>query len=260
MGRVQLLHWNADEAADRAERLKRAGHDVSCHSDKNGQALRKLREDPPEAFVIDLGRVPSHGGAVGTWLRQQKPTRQVPIVFVGGDPAKVAKIRRQMPDATYTEWARIRGALTRAIAKRPEKPVVPGTMDGYSGTPLPKKLGIRAEDTVALLGGPGRFEKTLGDLPDGVRLRRQARGILEVILLFAGSRADLNRRFSTAKRALAEGGRLWIAWPKKASGVATDLTQQHVREYGLARGLVDYKICSIDSTWSGLCFTRRRRR
>ena len=257
MSRVLLVHWNAAEAAERAERLRRAGHEVAFHAEQGGKGLRKLRDDPPEAFVIDLGRIPSHGGAFGTWLRQQKATRHVPIVFVGGKPDKVARVRAQLPDAVYAEWSRIRGALRRAVLKPPAKPVVPGTMDGYSGTPLPKKFGIRENDAVALLGAPKRFEKTLGALPHGVRLRWQARGRLDVILLFADSRAELTRRFPAAKRALAAGGKLWIAWPKQASGVATDLTQRDVRSFGLGAGLVDYKICSIDETWSGLCFTPR---
>jgi len=130
---------------------------------------------------------------------------------------------------------------------------------GYSGTPLPKKLGIKAESTVALLGAPPGFEKTLGRLPDGVRLRHDARGRPDRIVLFVRSTAELARRFPVAARALAPGGGLWIAWPKKASGVETDLTQTHVREFGLGRQFVDYKICAIDDTWSGLQFARRRR-
>ena len=103
------------------------------------------------------------------------------------------------------------------------------------------------------------FEKTLDNLPDGVRLRRDARGRPDRIVLFVKSVKELAKRFPVAARALAPGGGLWIAWPKKASGLETDLTQQHVREYGLDREFVDYKICAIDPTWSGLQFARRNR-
>ncbi|UCF69543.1 MAG: DUF3052 domain-containing protein [Acidobacteriota bacterium] len=130
-------------------------------------------------------------------------------------------------------------------------------MAGYSGTPLPKKLGIKPDSTVALLGAPRDFERTLGMLPEGVKLRRQARGRAERVLLFVSARAELARRFPAAVRAMADGGGLWIVWPKKSSGVSTDLSQTEVRGYGLARGLVDYKICAIDETWSGLLFARR---
>ncbi|MCK5620082.1 MAG: DUF3052 family protein [Candidatus Krumholzibacteria bacterium] len=131
-------------------------------------------------------------------------------------------------------------------------------MDGYSGTPLPKKLGIKSNAVVVLLGAPAGIKKTLGRLPDGVRVKKQARGKADVIVLFAKSVKDLERRFPVATRVLIEGGRLWIAWPKKASGVPSDLTQAVVRSTGLDAGLVDYKISAIDETWSGLCFTQRR--
>lgn len=258
MGRVVLVHWKASEAAERAERLRRAGHAVELFSPGGGARLRTYREAPPDAFVIDLGRLPSQGGAVATFLRQQKATRRVPIVFVDGDPEKRARVRKLLPDAAYTEWGRIRGDLRRALARPPQKPAVPGTMAGYSGTPLPKKLGIGAGSSVALLGAPAGFEGTLGALPENVRLLKQTREGAQVIVLFARSRAELERRFPRARRTLPDGGRLWIAWPKQASGLTSDLTQQAVRALGLARGLVDYKICAIDATWSALCFTRRR--
>jgi hypothetical protein len=131
-------------------------------------------------------------------------------------------------------------------------------MDAYSGRPLAGKLGITAGDVVALVNAPEGFADTLGELADGVRLRWQARGPARIVILFARSRADLRRRFAAAVRAVAEGGSLWIAWPKKSSGLGTDLAQQQVRAFGLDAGWVDYKICSIDPTWSGLRFARRK--
>jgi alkylation response protein AidB-like acyl-CoA dehydrogenase len=125
-------------------------------------------------------------------------------------------------------------------------------------TPLPKKLGIRPGSTVSLLGAPADFESTLGTLPENVRFEKDARGRPNVILLFAKSRADLERRFPAASRALAEKGGLWIIWPKKASGVSTDLSEKDVRAFGLSASFVDYKICAVDQTWSGLLFARRR--
>lgn len=129
---------------------------------------------------------------------------------------------------------------------------------GYSGTPLPKKLGIKAGSRVALIGAPVGFERTLGPLPDEATVRRSARGIAQVVLLFAPSARDLARRFPGAARAMGQPGALWVAWPKKASGVVTDLAEGQVRDFGLAAGLVDYKIAAIDATWSGLCFARRK--
>jgi hypothetical protein len=126
-------------------------------------------------------------------------------------------------------------------------------MSGYSGTPLAKKLGIKAGHRVALLGAPGEFGATLGDLPEGVAVQNNlGGGALDVVVLFAPDRASLERGFATAARRLAPAGGLWVAWPKRASGVATDLTEDVVREVALRAGLVDNKVCAIDDTWSGL--------
>jgi hypothetical protein len=131
-------------------------------------------------------------------------------------------------------------------------------MAGYSGTPLPKKLGLKPGTAVALLGAPEGFERALAPLPDGVRLTRQARGRADRVLLFVRTRAELAKRFAAASRALDQGGGLWIAWPKKASGVATDIVEDTIREVALPTGLVDNKVCAIDATWSGLRLVIRR--
>ena len=130
-------------------------------------------------------------------------------------------------------------------------------MAGYSGTPLPKKLGIKPGQRVALLHAPEGFDSVLGELPDGVAVRRSARGPLDVIVSFSDSKRELRRRFATLARALDPAGGLWIAWPKRAAGIPTDLDGNVVREVGLAHGLVDNKVCAIDETWSGLRFVVR---
>jgi hypothetical protein len=131
------------------------------------------------------------------------------------------------------------------------------TSDGYSGTPLPKKLGIRAGARVAVVSPPDGFAGRLEPLPRGVRLRTGARGRCDVVLFFVTRRAELSRRFPSFVRALEPDGGLWVAWPKRTSGVATDLNFDVVQTVGLATGLVDNKVCAIDPTWSGLRFVRR---
>jgi hypothetical protein len=128
---------------------------------------------------------------------------------------------------------------------------------GYSGTPLPRKLGIKHGSRLALIGAPEGFDRTLGALPDGVRVGRAARGRLDVIVVFFTERAALERRLPTLRSALDPAGGMWIAWPKRASAVPTDLTEGAVRELGLAAGLVDNKVCAIDAVWSGLRFVYR---
>jgi hypothetical protein len=127
----------------------------------------------------------------------------------------------------------------------------------YSGTPLAKKLGIKPDHRVLLSRAPDGFHATLAPLPAGVRIKRQARGETDVIIAFFTSAADLLRRLRRFAELLAPAGGLWIAWPKKASGAATDLAFDVVQPAGLALGLVDNKVCAIDETWSGLRFVIR---
>ena len=124
---------------------------------------------------------------------------------------------------------------------------------GYSGTPLPRKLGIKPGHRVALLGAPDGFEAhTLGELPDGVGVVRRAGGEADVIVSFHTSRAELERRLPALRAMMEPAAGLWIAWPKRASKVPTDMTEDVVREIALPTGLVDNKVCAIDATWSGL--------
>lgn len=133
-------------------------------------------------------------------------------------------------------------------------------MAGYSGTPLAKKLGIKEGHLVALIGAPGGFEKSLDGLADGARITHALprSGAADVIVCFVASRAEFEKRLPAAAKRMARDGALWIAWPKKASKVATDMTENIVREVALPTGLVDNKVCAIDETWSGLRLVIRK--
>ena len=126
---------------------------------------------------------------------------------------------------------------------------------GYSGTPLPKKLGMKPGHRVAFPGAPDGFAGRFRD--EGVEIVRQLRHPLDVVVLFATSHAELARRLPAAKEALVDNGGLWVAWPKKASKVPTDLSFEVVQPLGLDAGLVDNKVCAIDEVWSGLRFVYR---
>jgi len=132
-------------------------------------------------------------------------------------------------------------------------------MVGYSGTPLPKKLGIKEGSMVLLRRAPAGFERTLGPLPDAAKLARSGRTPFDVIVFFAANRATLRRELRGVIGKLKQDGGLWLAWPKKTSGILTDLEESFVRTSGLEAGLVDNKICAIDETWSGLRFVYRLR-
>jgi hypothetical protein len=216
-----------------------------------------VRESPPDLFLIDLSRLPSHGREVGGYFRRLKSTRHVPILFVDGDSERVASARNLIPDAQFAKWTEIKHAIPKAIQGAPAKPVVPGTMAGYSGTPLPKKLGIRENYCVLLMNPPDSFERKLDPMPAGAEITADP-GQANVAVLFVRSETELARDFRSLAKTLPQRVALWIAWPKKVSGIKTDITENIVREFGLGAGWVDYKVCAIDETWSGLCFARRK--
>jgi hypothetical protein len=221
-------------------------------------ALRVLKESPPLAVVIDLTRAPSQGRDVAVGIRKGMATRNVPLIFVEGASEKVERIRTLLPDAVYTEWGSIENALKEAIANPPVKPVVPGSvMDAYVGTPLPKKLGIKSGSVVLLVNAPEGFEATLGELPEGATLLVSEKKPSDVTLWFTTSSAQLKKGIEKMVERADRGG-LWILWPKKSSGVQSDLSQTVVRRVAMAAGLVDFKVCSVDQTWSGLRFSRKR--
>ena len=258
--RIQLVCWNEMEAAKRAAALRLAGYRVSSEPLANIQAIRKLRDDPPAAVVIDLNRRPSQGRDVAVAIRHQKATRHVPLVLVEGDPDKVEGIRRILPDAAFTNWGRIRSALKRAIAQPPVDPVTPrSVLDHYSGAPLKKKLGIKPESTLSLVHAPPGFEDLIAPLPPGVEVHHGLNRASDLILWFVKDRAELARGLVRMTAAMASRGGLWIAWPKKASGMNADICHADVQRAGLDAGLMDFKIVAVDATWSALRFTRNKR-
>lgn len=129
-------------------------------------------------------------------------------------------------------------------------------MAGYSGTPLVKKLGINSGARMALVNAPQGFAQELGKLPPGVK--KTSDGTLDFVLLFAKDGAAMKKHLNGLARHLEAAGMLWVAWPKKASGVATDLTENVVREAALPMGLVDVKVCAVNEVWSGLKLVVRK--
>jgi hypothetical protein len=257
MQRVRLIHWKESEAKDKAEFLKKAGYKVES-SLLDNDSLRQMRKDPPTAFVIDLDRLPSQGRDFALGIRINNATRHVPLVFVGGEIKKVKGIKKMLPDAVYTRWDQIDDLLRKAIDSPPPDPVVPASvMAGYSGTPLSKKLGIKENAIVALVNPPEGIQEILSALPEGVVLKLGLQSIGDLTLWFVRSREELEKGMSKMVD-FGDSAGLWIIWPKKSSGVESDLTQNIVRKIGLASGLVDFKISAIDKTWSGLRFTKRK--
>lgn len=131
-------------------------------------------------------------------------------------------------------------------------------MAGYSGTPLPKKLGIAPGSRFAVRNAPDDFERTLGLLPPESEWRRQVRPHLDVVIAFHTRRSEMVADWAQLTAAVTPHGTVWLAWPKKSSKVPTDITEDVLREEFLPTGWVDNKVCAIDETWSGLRFALRR--
>lgn len=245
MPRILVIHFDPAEAARRAGRLSAEGFEGVPYMGRGSQVFHSLRENLPDAILIDLTRMPSYGQYMAALLRGQKGTRCIPLVFLEGDPEKAAKVRKWMPDAGFATLPRLAAALRRALRTPLRDPVTPNVF----ATPLAEKLRIRANSVVALLHAPQGFENRLAPLPEGVRFRKRPEDA-GVILMFVKSAAALGRALPSLRRHAGEGRAVWVCWPKKTSSAAGDLTLPAVWQMALAVGLVGSKICAVDETWS----------
>jgi CheY-like chemotaxis protein len=245
--RVVVVHYEAAEAAALADRLRREGIAAEPYTALGTRGFRQLSAAPPDAILIDLIRMPSYGRAMGGMLRKTKSTRAIPIVFLEGDPEKTDRVRELLPDAGFTSLPRLAPALRRAVRTAPAEPVVPESRE----VPAGQKLRIPEGATVSLIGAPEGFEAVLG----GARVTRSRGG--EVVLLFARTAAAIGRELPGLAKMLP-GRRLWVLWPKRTSRAAGDLSLPRIHDACAPLGLVAYKTCSVDATWSAAAVSRRR--
>ena len=256
MKTVRLIHWNEDEGLERQQQLEAFGFDAAFDVGDGVFQMRQIRADLPDAVVIDLSRMPSHGREVAQGLRSAKTTRHLPIVFVDGEREKVARTQQLFPDAAYTTWGRIKTALPKAIAQPPANPVVPDHHAAW-GKATVEKLGVKPGFKVALLGSRKVMADTLKPWPAKVRLTARPEPDADLFLCFAKTLHELHAQLLSVAP-VAKRQTLWLSWPKKAAKVKSDLDGNIVRQTGLGAGWVDFKVCSIDTTWSGLAFKRRK--
>ena len=256
---VRLVCWNPDLAREREQVLKTAGIRVDASPLNPSGFISQFRDKPTAAVLIDLDRLPSHGREVGVMLRQSKSTRLIPIVFAGGVPEKVARIRQELPDAFFTEWAGVVPVIRKALSAAPVEPVrPPAHMARFAGSDLIRKLGLKPKMQCTLLGAPEDFEERLGELPDGLALQTKMTRQTALAIWFVRSRRELEAAAGDASLRMPEGCSGWIVHPKQAGRYKPDFNQNDVRAAGLAVGLVDYKVCAVDADWSGLKFARRK--
>jgi hypothetical protein len=131
-------------------------------------------------------------------------------------------------------------------------------MAGYSGTPLPQKLGIKTGLTVVTINAPAKYRRLLGKIPDGVAFSNRLDSSSNFVHLFTRRRSELQKKLSILRDKISENGTVWVSWPKKSSGISTDVTEDVIREIALPLGFVDVKVCAVDETWSGLKLMIRR--
>jgi hypothetical protein len=249
--RVILLHWKQEEILDRAARL--AGLAVDPYVPVQGEGMKGLKAfDTPDAFVISLERLPSHGRDIGWHLMQQKATRQIPLVYVGGDPAKVAKIRELLPEAVYTSWDEAAEAVRMALAAPAGVPVRKPPV--VSAAPLHAKIGLKAGMHIALIGAPAPLEQLVPALPEGIAIQEMpAPGETAMTLWFVRSEDEFLEEIPTIARLLGDKPRLWIFY-RKGKGV----TWTGMLESAGTHGLAQFKIMRLDDVWSGVAFGRAR--
>lgn len=240
--RVRLILWKPD--AEKTAAVRALGYGVE-DAKPTSSSLKEFRENPPDAIVIDLSRLPATGLEVGVALRRFPKTRLIPLVFVDGLPEKVARAQAALPDARYTTYAKLGPVLGDVLAAPPREAVVPKSISGPdSPVPLAKKLGIK--DEVALVNAPKDFAKRLGE----AKVTKNA-----ALTIWFVKELDEFTASLKAFRACAARGGIWICWPK---GQKNGLNGNHVREACLEVGLVDFKICAVDAIWSGMRFAVRK--
>jgi CheY-like chemotaxis protein len=257
MTRIRVIHFKAAEAGSLIEGLRTAGHEVEYDQKVDTALFRVIRSAPPNAFVIDLTRMPSHGRAVAVLMRQSPKTRHIPTVFVDGEAEKIALIRRQLPDAIYTTRAKLRSAVKAALSSRVENPVAPGPIFSYHTRTAAEKIGIPKGATVGVIDPPRDYLRVIGALPDGVEFVEGAQAGCQLLLWFLHN-PDTYLEMLPRMRAWVAKARLWVLWKKGGTTRAGAVTQPLIREAAMEMGLVDYKICSVDKTWSGIALTLKK--
>jgi hypothetical protein len=257
METIQIISSDKKKCGILTAQLDAAGY-RSTAGPMSEDLRRQLLNTPPDAVILDLDRAPATCRDLGLFLRVQTATRGCLLVFLDGKPEKVKEIQALLPDACFAETASLEADLEQGLRSKPENPIVPESVfAGYSGRPLGAKLGVKENMAVVLVNAPDDFETVLDPLPERTRLSRSDVESPDLTLWFTTSILELETGLAHRLQ-LASPGKIWIIWPKRGSTLESDLTQPAVRQAGLDANWVDFKVCSVDNTWTGLCFTARK--
>gem|GEM_PF-439199 len=221
-------------------------------------SLKRTIDSGCRAIAIDLFCAPSTGRDLGIYLRKYKPSRFLPLVFLGGKEEEVQKIRDILPDAFYLSYEEVRYQLATIIDIVNENPVVPQSVfEAYKNVPLSKKLGIKPGMRIVSINTPEGFVSLLTDIDD-LNIIEDYDESNDLILWFLASEEHMTTQYDQIATMIGKGG-IWIIWRKKQSSHEPYMNEVMVRKFGLANDLVDYKICSVNREWTGLKFVRRKR-
>jgi CheY-like chemotaxis protein len=257
MARLRVIHWNAEEAAPLLALCRSAGYGVDYEHGGGPAMVKATRKPPvPDAVVIDLTRLASHGREVGVALRNYKALRSTPIVFVDGEEEKVEKTRERVPGAYFCTRAQLRRTLKKALSeeRKGEFPAAAPMMELYRSRFTFQKLGVKPGMSLGVVDPPRDYLAALGPLPEGVEIVENPEAPEAVTVWFVHELDPYLDALSRMRR-IAHRTKLWVAWRK---GAKNGITQNSVREAAREFGLVDYKICAIDGRWSGMLFALRK--
>lgn len=256
--KIKIIHWKPVEIKDHITRLSVNGSVIDSDLFKGPEDFKRIRENPPDAIIIDLNRLPFQGRDIAITFRKYKDTRYVPLIFIEGDKIKTKKVKSLLPDAFYAKWLNIEEVLKHALDNPVKDPVVyKSSMEAYSGSSLNKKLGIKENMVIALINAPDKFSDKFSMIEKLKFVKKTING-RDLTIWFTLSKTELDSRIKDVVKTVGKGG-IWIAWKKKNKSADSDLSQVIVRKAGLSYGLVDYKICSIDEIWSALKFGLRNK-
>jgi CheY-like chemotaxis protein len=255
--RVRVVHFRPEEAEPLLAACRAGGFSVEFEPGGYTVMTRAIRTSPPDVVLIDLSRLPSHGREVACWLRNTKYARHIPLVFVGGEPAKMDGIRKLIPDAVFTSVKGAAVGIKRAAERANVSLVVPpSSMERYSNRTTAQKLGIKEEMTVAVFNAPRDYVNALGPLPRDVELVEDPEEVQALTLWFVREPREYRAAIGAMRR-IAGRTKLWVIWHKATAGGS--LTDKMVREFANEVGLVDYKICAVDKRWSGMALAVKKK-
>ena len=227
---VRLVCWNEELARERVRTLDGSGFEIDASPLNPSGLISQFKALAPAAVLIDLDRLPSHGHEVAAALRQSAATRRIPVVFAGGAPEKLERIRKELPDAVFVDWKRVVPALKKAAAHPPLNPAQPVShMQRYQGSGLVTKLGLKPNQLVALIRAPENFEELVGEWPEGAEVQSKFTARTDLAIWFIRSRAELLAVSSYLGVNLRRGVSVWICYPKQAGRYRVDFNDNDVR-------------------------------